>query len=93
MDLCVDFQMELKNIHIYSGYSIEVQQYSLEFGTMNKLRMIISLVGTKMKDTPGTFHSDHLLLVNHLEFHLIRQEEAFRMTKRPTATSPGATHQ
>ena len=63
MDLSIDFQTELKDIHSYSDYRVEGQQCALKFGTMNKLRMFISWVGTKIKDTPRKFHADHLLLL------------------------------
>ena len=82
LDLCFDFQTE--DIQSYSGYRVEGQQCTLTFGTMDKLRMFISWVGTKMKHTPVMFHYDNFLLLTHQEFLLFRQEEVSRMTTVPT---------
>ena len=54
MDISIVFQRE--DIHSYSGYRVEGQQCALKFDTINKLKMFISWVGTKIKTTPGTFH-------------------------------------
>ena len=91
LDLWFDFQPGLSDIHSYSGCRVEGQQCPLKFDTMNTLRMFISWVRTKIKDTPGTFHSDHFLLLTNQKFHLFGQEEISRMTKVPKGLPPGPT--
>ena len=84
LDLCYDFQRELKDFHSCSGYTVQGQQCTLNFGIMNKLRIFISWVETKMKTTPVMFPYDNFLLLVHQEFHFFKQEEVSRMTPGPT---------
>ena len=50
-DLCVDFHHELDHIHDLSDYRVDGLKFVLKSGTINKLRLFISWMSTRMKDT------------------------------------------
>ena len=60
-DLCVDFHHELDHIHDFSDYRVDGMKCALKFGTMNKLRLFISWMSTRMKDTTFELYAEHLL--------------------------------
>ena len=56
-ELCHDLQFELKHIHNYSGYIMNGQHYALKSSTMNKLKLLISLMSTMEKESAFQFFS------------------------------------
>ena len=60
-NLCVDFYRELDNIHDFSDYRVDGQKCALKFGTMNKLRLFISWMSTRMKGISFELYAEHLL--------------------------------
>ena len=87
MDISIVFQRE--DIHSYSGYRVEGQQCAQKFDTINKLKMFISWVRTKIKQ-PRNISSDHFLPLAYEEINVFRQADMIRMGSEPTAT-PGPT--
>ena len=61
VDLCVDFHQELDNIHDFSDYRVDGMKCALKFGTMNKLRLFISWMSTRMKSTKFELHAEDRL--------------------------------
>ena len=53
-DLCVDRLIELNYIHDFSSYIVDGQYSALKLGTMNKLKLFIRWMSTRMKGTTLT---------------------------------------
>ena len=90
-DLCTDFQTEMKDIHSYSGYRVEGQQCALKFATMNRLRLFIRWMSTRMKYTTFEFSAEHLLAITFDKFNVFRQADMIRMGSKPTSSPPCQT--
>ena len=90
-DLCIDFQTELKNIHSYSGHGVEGQQCALRSAAMNKLRLFIRWMSTRMKGITLELSAEHLLALTYKDFNVFRQAEMIRMSSEPTSPPPGPT--
>ena len=60
-DLCVDFHQDMDNIHDFRDYRVDGMKCALKFGTMNKLRLFISWMSTRMKSTKFELHAEGLL--------------------------------
>ena len=60
-DLCVNFYSILDHIHDYSDCRVDCSKCALKFGTMNKLRLFMSRISTRMKDSTFELYAQHLL--------------------------------
>ena len=78
-DLCADFCQILHHIHDYSNYRVDGQKCVLKFGTMNKIRMFISWMTTKMTDFTIELYAEHLLTLTRCQFNKFRQAKMIRM--------------
>ena len=59
-DLCADFYQILYQIHDYSDYRVDGQKCAQKFHTMNKIRMFISWMTTKMADFTFELYAEYL---------------------------------
>ena len=89
IDLCVDFHLELNNIHDFSDYRVDGLKCPMKFGTMNKLRLFISLRSTRMKDTTVELYAEHLLDLTYEQCNVFRKEDMKRMSSEPISPPPG----
>ena len=90
-DLYVDFHHELDHIHDFSDYRVDGLECALKFGTMNKLRLFISWMSTRMKDTTFELCNEHLHTITHEQYNDFRQEDMIRMTSGSTSPQPEPT--
>ena len=90
-ELCDDLQFELKHIHDYNDYIVNGQNFEVNFSTMNKMRMFISWMSSRKKETTFQLSSQYLLSLTYQSFNKFRQEDMFRMTKMPTTPTPSTT--
>ena len=90
-DLCDDLQFELKHIHDLSGYIVDGQCFALKFGTMSKIKMLISWMSTRKKDTTFQHSSKYLPPLTLEDFNEFRQGDVIRITKVPTDSTPSPT--
>ena len=88
---CDDLQFELKHIHNYSDYIVNGQNCALTFGTMNKMKLFLSWMSTRKKETTFQVSSQHLLSLTYQDFNKFRQEDMISMTKVRTAPTPRTT--
>ena len=58
---------------------------------MNKLKLLIRWMSTRMKDTTFELSAEHLLALTYEEFYVFRQEYMIRMSSEPTAPAPVPT--
>ena len=72
-ELCHDCQSELKQIHDYSDYIVNGQHCALKFSTMNKLKLLISLMPTIAKENAFQLSSQYLLSLTYQDFNKFRQ--------------------
>ena len=59
--LYVDFHHELDHIQDFSDCRVDGLKCVLKFGTMSKLKLLISCMSTRMKDTTFDIYAEHLL--------------------------------
>ena len=90
-DLCIDLCFELNHIYVFSNYIVDGQYCALEFGSMNKLKLFIMWMSTRMKDTTFELSAEHLLALTYEDFNFFRQAEMIRMSK-PTSPPPSSTN-
>ena len=90
-ELCDDLKFELKHIHDYSDYIVNGQNCALKFATMNKIKLFISWMSTRKKETTFQPFSQYLLSLTYQDFNQFRQEHMIRMTKVTTAPTPSTT--
>ena len=90
-ELCHDLQSELKHIHDYSDYIVNGQHCALKFSTMNKLKLLISLMPTLEKENAFQHSSQYLLSLTYQDFNKFRKENMSKMTKVPTTQRPNTT--
>ena len=90
-DLCVDFHHQLDNIHNFSDYRVDGMKCALKYGTMNKLKLVISWMISRMKETIFELYAEHLLALTCEQFNDFRPEDTIRMSSVPTASPPGPT--
>ena len=58
---------------------------------MNKLRLFISWISTRMKDTTFEHYAEHLLALTWEQYNDFRQEDMIRLTSGPTSSPPEPT--
>ena len=90
-DLCGDFLFELNHTLYFSDYRVDGQNCALKFGIMNKLKLFISWMSTRMREATSELYAEHLLALTHEQFNDFRQEVMIRMSSVPTASPPGPT--
>ena len=90
-DLCGDFLFELNHTLYFSDYRVDGQNCALKFGIMNKLKLFISWMSTRMREATSELYAEHLLALTHEQFNDFRQEDMIRMSSVPTASPPGPT--
>ena len=90
-ELCHDLQSELKHIHDYSDYIANGQHCVPRVSTMNKLKLLISLMPTLNLENAFQLSSQYLLSLTYQDFNKFRQEDMIRMTKVPTTQTPSTT--
>ena len=90
-DLCADFYHILDHIHDYRDYRVDGQECVLNFGTMNKIRMFISWMTTKITDYTFELYAQHLLSLTRHQFNKFRQADMIRMNDMSKSTPPEAT--
>ena len=90
-DLCGDFHNELDHIHDFSDYSVDGLNCSLKFGTMNKLRLLISWMSTRMKEITFELYAEYLIGLTHEQYNHFRQENMIKMSSVPSSPLPGPT--
>ena len=78
-DVCADFCHILDRIHYYSDFRADGLRSALKFGTINKIRMFTSWMGTKM--TYGIFerNAEDLLALTREQINDCRQADMIRM--------------
>ena len=87
-ELSDDLQFELKHIHDYSDYIVNGQNCALKFGSMSKMKLLISWMSTRKKETTFQLSSQYLLSLTSQDFNKFRQENMIRMTKVTTSPTP-----
>ena len=90
-DLCVDLPFELTQLHDFSNYIVDGQYCTLKFGTMNKHKLFINWMSTRMKYTTFELSPEHLSPLTYEDFHGFRQEDMIRMRSEPASPPPGPT--
>ena len=73
--LCVKFYYILDHIHDYSDYKVDDSKCALQFGIMNKPRLFMSWMSTRMKDSTCKLYAEHLLTLMQEQYNNFRQEE------------------
>ena len=86
--LCVDFHHELYHIHDSRGYRVDGQNYVLKFGTMNKLKLLIKWISTRMKDSTFELSAEYILALTYKKFNIFRQADMPRICSKPTSPPP-----
>ena len=87
-DLRIDFYPELNHIHDYRVYG---QKCGLKFGTMNKIRLFISWMSTRMTDTTVELYAEDLLALTYGDFNVLRTADLNRVSSGPISPPPGPT--
>ena len=90
-DLCADFYHILDHIHDCSDYRVDGQECALKFGTINKIRMLISWMTTKMTEYTFELYAEHLLALTRHQFIKFRQADMIRMNDMSKSTPPEPT--
>ena len=67
------------------------QHCALKFATMNKMKLFISWMSTRMKNKTIQLSSEYLRTLSYEHFKDFRQAHMIRMTEVPTATTPSPT--
>ena len=88
-DLCDKLQFELKHIHDLSDYIGNGQNCAQKFSTMNKIKLFISWMSTRMKNKTMHPSSEYLLVLAYEQFNDFMQAHMIRMIELPTAPPPG----
>ena len=83
-DLCADFYQIHYQIHDYSDYRVDGQKCAPKFCTMNKIRMFISWMTTKMTDLTFELYAEYLLTPTNHQFNKFRQADMIRMNDMST---------
>ena len=78
-DLCVDFHHELDHIHDFSDNRVDGLKCALRFHTMKKLRLFISWMSTRMKDTTFELYTEHPLVLTCEQYNDFRKEDMIRL--------------
>ena len=63
----------------------------MKFGTMNKVKLFIKCMSTKMKDFTFKLSADHLLFLSYEEFNVFRQADMMSMGSNPKSSPPCPT--
>ena len=74
-----------------SDYRVDGMKCALKYGTMNKLKLVISWMISRMKETIFELYAEHLLALTCEQFNDFRPEDTIRMSSVPTASPPGPT--
>ena len=90
-ELCHDLQFELNHIHDYYDYIVNGQHCALNISTMNKSKLLISLMPTIKRENRFQLSSQYLLSLTYQDFNKFRQEDMIQMTKAPTTQTPSTT--
>ena len=67
-DLCDDLQFELKHIHDLNNYIVDGQHCVLKFASMNRMKLFISRMSTRMKNKTIQLSSEYLLALTYEHF-------------------------
>ena len=89
-DICVEFYHILDSIHDYSEYKVNGLRCSLKFSTMNKIRLFINWMATKMTDDNFELYAVFLMSLTTEQFNNFRQEDMKRLynMSRPSHNEP-----
>ena len=89
-DICVDFYYLLDSINDCSEYKVNGLRCSLKFSTMNKIRLFISWMATKMTDDNFKLYAELLIFLTREQFSNSRQEDMERLCNmsRPSQIEP-----
>ena len=89
-DLCVDFCYIFDSIHDYSDYKVNGLRCSLKLSIMNKIRLFISWMATKMTDDNFELYAELLISLTREQFNILRQEDMKRLynMSRPSCIEP-----
>ena len=85
------FETFTDHIHDHSEYRMDGSRFTQKFGTMNKLRLFIKSMSTRMKESTFELYAEALLALKREQFNNVRQEDMIRMTSGPTSSPPGPT--
>ena len=69
--------------------AVNGQKCALKFATMNKIKLFISWMSTRKRETTVLLSSQYLHSLTYPDFNKFRQEDMIRMTKVPTTPTPG----
>ena len=90
-ELCHDLQFELKHTQDYNDCIVNGQHCALNFSTMNKSKLLISLMPTIMRENAFQLSSQYLLSLTYKDFNKFWQEGMIRMTQVQTTQTPSTT--
>ena len=92
IDLCDDLQFELKHIHNLSDNIVDEQYCALKFATMNKTKLFISWMSSRMKNKTIQLSSElSTFLPLPMNISITSASAHIRMTEVPTAPTPSPT--
>ena len=78
-DICVECYHILDSIHDYSEYKLNGLRCSLKFITMNKIRLFIIWMATKMTDDNFKLYAELPISLTREQFNNFRQEDMKRL--------------
>ena len=89
-DICVECYHILDSIHDYSEYKLNGLRCSLKFITMNKIRLFIIWMATKMTDDNFKLYAELPISLTREQFNNFRQEDMKRLynVSRPSHIEP-----
>ena len=67
-DLCDDLQFELKHIHDLNNYIVDGKHCVLKFASMNRMKLFISWMSTRMKNKTIELSSEYLFALTYEHF-------------------------
>ena len=93
-ELCEALPCRLKDLHKYSDYIVDEQHFVLKCITMHKIKLFISWMSTRKRETRFQLSSQYLLSLTYQDFQKFRLKERIREDKEqapPTAPTPSTT--
>ena len=90
-DMCNAFSYMLDNIHDHSEHKFDGLRHALNFGTMNKLRLIIRWMFTSITDSTLKLYAEDLLALTIEQLDNFRQEDMISMARGPKYPLPCPT--
>ena len=76
---------ELNHIHDFSEMD---KNYALKFDTMNKFKLFIKWMSTRMMDSKFELSAQYILALTYEEFNVFRRADMCRMGSTPTSPPP-----